>query len=361
MNDELSFMSAIEMIERFEQHSLSPVEVTESVIAKIDRYDGALNAFVTRTPELAMEQAKSAEAAYRTGDAGSLAGVPISIKDLTPTKGIRTTRGSLIDPDWVPYYVPPFVQRVMDAGAVMLGKTNTPEFGWKGETTNLVSGSTHNPWKYGKTPGGSSGGGAAAVAAGMGPLAQGSDGAGSIRIPCGFSGIFGLKPSFGLVPQYPPSVLGDISHMGPMTRTVADSALLLNATAGADPTDRWGFSSGIDYLAALDPKSVKGLKVAWTPDLGYAAVEPEIAGIGETAATAFNELGAELVHADPGLPDPWDIIDVIWSCGMAGMHKDNLDQLANKIDPDRLEVIQSAARFSGVDLANAQIRRSQYY
>jgi aspartyl-tRNA(Asn)/glutamyl-tRNA(Gln) amidotransferase subunit A len=349
------------MIDRFRQRTLSPVEVTEAVIAQIERYDPAINAFVTRTPELAMQQARRAEKEYANGTSRPLSGVPISIKDLTPTKGIRTTRGSNIDPEWIPDFDPPFVQRVNNAGAVMLGKTNTPEFGWKGETTNLVTGSTHNPWKYGKTPGGSSGGGSAAVAAGMGPLAQGSDGAGSIRIPCGFSGIFGLKPSFGLVPQYPPSVLGDISHMGPMTRTVADSALLMNVTAGADPTDRWGFSSGIDYLATLNPAAVKGLRVAWTPDLGYAPVDPEVASIAESAAMAFTQLGAFVDPADPGLPDPWDIIDPIWACGMAGMHKDNLDAVRDVIDPERLQVIESAQRFTGVDLANAQIRRASYY
>lgn len=361
MNDELCFMPATEMIERFTRRTLSPVEVAEAVVAQIERFDPAINAFVTRTPELALEQAERAESEYTRRTARTLSGVPISIKDLTPTRGIRTTRGSLIEPDWVPDYDPPFVQRVNEAGAVMLGKTNTPEFGWKGETTNRVAGSTHNPWKYGKTPGGSSGGGAAAVAAGMGPLAQGSDGAGSIRIPCGFSGIFGLKPTFGLVPQYPASVLGDISHMGPMTRTVADSALLLNVTAGADPTDRWGFSSGIDYVAALNPAAVKGLKIAWTPGLGYAAVDPEVARIAENAAMAFADLGAEIVHTDPGLPDPWDIVDAIWACGMAGMHKDNLDAVREIIDPGRLEVIESASRYTAIDLANAHIRRSHYY
>ena len=361
MIDELCFMSATELLSGYRKRAISPVEVTQAVLDQIDRYDVAVNAFVTQTSELALEHARVSEAAYVTGNARSLEGIPISIKDLTPTKGIRTTRGSLLYKDWVPDFDPPFVQRVYDAGAVMLGKTNTPEIGWKGESTNRVCGSTHNPWKFGRTPGGSSGGGAAAVAAGMGPLAQGSDGAGSIRIPCGFSGIFGLKPSFGLVPQQPTSALGDVSHMGPMTRTVADAALLLNVTAGVDGGDRWSWSSGIDYLESLDPDAVRGLRVAWSPDLGYAAVEPEIVAIAEEAARAFIDAGATLDEANPGLSDPWDIIDPIWSCGMAGLYSGNLDEVRDLIDPGRLEVIESAARFSGTDLANAHIRRNAYY
>ncbi len=361
MNNDLCFMSATEMIDRFRRLELSPVEVAAAVLQQIETYDGKLNAFVTVTHELAIRQAEAAEAAYKRGDTRPLEGVPLSIKDLTPTKGIRTTRGSLLDPDWIPDYDPPVVQRLYEAGAVMLGKSNTPEVGWKGETTNLVTGSSHNPWKHGKTPGGSSGGGAAAVAAGMGPLAQGSDGAGSIRIPCGFSGIFGFKPSFGLVPQYPASVLGDVSHMGPMTRTVADAALMLTVMAGADASDRWSFSSGIDYSSALDPSQMTGLRVAWSPDLGYAAVDPEVVELAFQATSAFREAGTTVIEATPDLPDPWDIIDPIWACGMAAMHKENLDLVRELIDPGRLEVIESASRFSSIDLANALIRRSAYY
>ena len=155
----------------------------------------------------------------------------------------------------------------------MLGKTNTPEYGWKGDTTNRVVGSTHNPWEHDRSAGGSSGGAAAAVAAGLGPLAQGSDGAGSIRVPSSFCGIFGLKPSWGLVPKYPASAVEPLAHEGPMTRTVRDAALMLNVIAGADPRDRLSWSSGIDYLAALEG-GIAGLRVAWTPDLGYAPGHP---------------------------------------------------------------------------------------
>jgi aspartyl-tRNA(Asn)/glutamyl-tRNA(Gln) amidotransferase subunit A len=359
--DDLCFTSALDLREHYRRRTLSPVEVTEAVLARIERLNPALTAYVTVTPELARDHAKAAERAYAAGDAGPLAGIPISIKDLAPTKGIRTTRGSLLSADWIPDEDAPFVERVYAAGAVMLGKTNTPEFGWKGDSGNRVVGPTHNPWLHGRTAGGSSGGGAAAVAAGLGPLAQGSDGAGSIRIPCGFCGIFGHKPSFGLVPQYPPSVMGDLSHMGPMTRTVRDAALLLTVTAGADARDRFSWTSGIDYLAVLDRADVSGLRVAWSPDLGYAPVDPTVRETTTAAAGRFAGLGCRVEEVDPGLPNPWDIVDAIWASATAGTHRDDLTQVRDKLDPGRVAVAEHGFTFSAADLANALIRRNAYY
>jgi aspartyl-tRNA(Asn)/glutamyl-tRNA(Gln) amidotransferase subunit A len=358
---DIAYLSALELRDRYRRRALSPVEVTEAVLRRIDRLNPSLNAFVTVTPELAIEHAQKAEQAYASGDAGLLAGVPISIKDLTPTKGIRTTRGSLLSADWIPDEDAPFVERVYAAGAVMLGKTNTPEFGWKGDSGNRVVGPTHNPWKHGRTAGGSSGGGAAAAAAGLGPLAQGSDGAGSIRIPCGFCGIVGFKPSLGLVPQYPPSVMGDLSHMGPMTRTVRDAALLLTVTAGGDARDRFSWSSGIDYLAALDRVEVGGLRVAWSPDLGYAPVEPVVHETTAAAARRFVELGCHVEEVDPGLPNPWEIVDLIWASATAGTHRDDLNQVRDRLDPGRLAVAEYGRTLKAVDLAHAMIRRNAYY
>ncbi|HET8524940.1 MAG TPA: amidase [Thermomicrobiales bacterium] len=361
-DEDLCFLPATELLDHYRHRRLSPVEVTEAVLGRIDRLNPIINAFITVTPELALEQAREAERAHVAGDiVGPLAGVPISIKDLTPTRGIRTTRGSLIDPEWVPDYDAPFVERVYAAGAVMLGKTNTPEYGWKGDSGNRLVGPTHNPWRLGRTAGGSSGGGAAAVAAGLGPLAQGSDGAGSIRIPSAFCGIFGVKPSFGLVPQYPPSAVGDLSHLGPMTRTVRDAALLLTVTAGRDTRDRLSWSSGIDYLASIDGNgNVRGMRVAWSPDLGYAPVAPAVRRATKAAIAHFEDLGANVEEVNPGLPDPWDILDPLWACGMAAIHQENLDQVRDKLDPGRLAVIERASRFSGVDLASAMRRREAY-
>lgn len=360
-SNDLCFLSATELIAQYRRRALSPVEVTTAILECIDRLNPLLTAYITVTPEIALDQAQMAETAYAgKADPGPLAGVPISIKDLTPTKGVRTTRGSLIEPDWIPDDDPPFVERALAAGAVLLGKTNTPEYGWKGDSGNRLVGPTHNPWQRGRTAGGSSGGGAAAVAAGLGPLAQGSDGAGSIRIPCAFCGIFGFKPSFGLVPQYPASAVGDLSHLGPMTRTVRDAALLLTVTAGADDRDRLSWSSGIDYLAALEDSSIAGLRVAWSPDLGYAAVEPAVREAAEAAARRFEELGCAVEEASPDLPDPWDIVHPIWSTGMAGLHAANLAQVRDRLDPGRLTVIEEAGRYSAVDLAHAMQRRNAY-
>jgi len=358
---ELCYLSALDLRDRYRRRELSPVEVTEAVLARIDRLNPSLTAFVTVTHDLARAHAKIAERAFAAGDASPLAGIPISIKDLTPTRGIRTTRGSLLSADWIPDEDAPFVERVYAAGAVMLGKTNTPEFGWKGDSGNRVVGPTHNPWKHGRTAGGSSGGGAAATAAGLGPLAQGSDGAGSIRIPCCFCGIFGLKPSLGLVPQYPPSVMGDLSHMGPMTRTVRDAALLLTATAGGDPRDRFSWSSGIDYLSALDNTDVAGLRVAWSPDLGYAPVEPSVREVTAAAARRFADLGCHVEEVNPNLPNPWDMVDAIWASATAGTHRADLDQVRDKLDPGRLAVAEHGLTLRAADLANALIRRNAYY
>ena len=356
---QLHKLTATALISGYAKRTLSPVEVTRAVLERIESLNPRVNAFVTLTPELALEQARAAEEAYRTGTAGALAGVPISIKDLTPTKGIRTSRGALYSADWVPDYDPPFVERVYAAGAVMLGKTNTPELGWKGETTNRVFGSTHNPWRYGLTPGGSSGGAAAAVAFGLGPLAQGSDGAGSIRIPASFSGIFGHKPSFGLVPQYPPSAVGDVSHMGPMTRTVTDSALLLNVTAGADARDRFSWSSGIDYVEALNTPLPK-LKIAYSRDLGVPIVEPDVAQLVDEAVRAFAEMGHEIVETTPPVKDPYAINGLLWAAGMAGAFKDNLSELRDSFDPGRLALIDWVQDKTAVDIAAAQVGRNAY-
>lgn len=357
--DDLCFASATELIGLYQARELSPVDVTEAILNRIEQLNPALNAFITVTPELALAQARAAARAYLEGNAGILAGVPISIKDLTLTKGIRTTRGSLLYADWTPDEDAPFVERVKSAGAVMLGKTNTPEFGWKGDSGNRLVGPTHNPWKHGRTAGGSSGGGAAAVAAGLGPLAQGSDGAGSIRIPCGFCGIFGLKPSFGLVPYHPPSSVGDFSHIGPMTRTVADAALLLNATAGEDPRDRYSWSSGVDYVKALDG-DVRGLRIGWSLDLGYSPVDPQVIQATEAAVRRFEELGCTVEEAHPGLEDPWEIVHIIWASSHAGTLKDQFDEVQDRLDPGLVEVIEAGQRFSAAEFTAALARRNAY-
>lgn len=360
-DDEICFLPALELRERYRRRELSPVEATETILRRIARFDPVLVAFITVTADVALAQARAAERAYGPGgEPGPLAGIPISIKDLTPTKGIRTTRGSLLHRDWIPDEDPPFVERALAAGAVLLGKTNTPEFGWKADTTNRIVGSTHNPWRHGKTAGGSSGGAAAAVAAGMGPLAQGSDGGGSIRIPSSFCGIFGHKPSFGLIPQYPPSAFGDLSHLGPMTRSVRDAALFLDATAGGDSRDRLSWSSGVDHLASTEG-GIAGLRVAWSPDLGFATLDPEVRDATERAARRFEELGCHVEEAspDPGRPD--DIWWKLWTSANAALHTEDFERVRDQIDQGRIPLIEFGRGLSGADVERQQILRNAYY
>jgi aspartyl-tRNA(Asn)/glutamyl-tRNA(Gln) amidotransferase subunit A len=357
---EVAFLSATELRARFAAGDLSPVEAAEALLGRIERLNPDLVAFVTVTGERALADARNAEDAYRAGDAGPLAGVPVSIKDITPTKGIRTTRGSLLDADWIPDEDPPLVERLYAAGAVMLGKTNTPELGWKGDSGNRVVGPTHNPWRYGRTAGGSSGGAAAAVAAGLGPLAHGTDGAGSIRIPAAFCGVFGMKPSFGLVPMWPISAVGDVAHHGPITRTVRDAALMLDVMAGADQRDRFSWSNGANHLQACDDTNLRGVRVAWSPTLGYAAVAPDVAARAAAAAARFVDLGCDVEEVDPGLPDPWQIAGAMWTCAMGGYFCGRIEELGDRLDPGLRRVVERAARYSGADLAAAQQARNAY-
>ncbi len=359
---ELCYLSAQDLLRRYQRRELSPVEVTEAVLERIEQLEPQLNAYVTVTVDLAMEQARIAESMYQErADIPPLLGVPTSLKDLTPTAGIRTTRGSLLYENWVPDYNAPFAERLFEAGVVMLGKTNTPELGHKGETSNRVSGTTHNPWQQGKTPGGSSGGASAAVAAGMGQLAQGSDGGGSIRIPASFTGIYGFKQSWGLVPQFPPSAAQFLAHNGPMTRTVADAALMLDVMAGADARDQYSWSSGIHYLDALEDTEVQGMKVAFSPNLGYGDVAPDVANAVRTAALKFEELGCVVEEVNPGIPDPEGMFLVMWGAIMAGAFADNFDEARELLSPGLVSLIEHAQQYSGVDVMRTATQRNDYY
>uniref|UniRef100_A0A831TAK9 Amidase n=2 Tax=Thermorudis TaxID=1649508 RepID=A0A831TAK9_9BACT len=358
---ELCYLSAIELRELYRKRALSPVEVTDAILERIERLNPTLTAFITVTADLARRQALEAEQAYAAShDQPLLLGVPLSIKDVTPTRGVRTTRGSLLWKDWIPEADAPVVERLYAAGGVLLGKTNTPELGWKGDSGNRVVGPSHNPWKIGRTAGGSSGGAAAAVAAGLGPLAQGTDGAGSIRIPAAFCGIFGFKPSFGLIPYYPPSAVESLAHMGPMTRTVADAALMLNVMAGPDPRDRNSLNpTGIDYVACLDG-DIGGLRACWISRAGDLPVDAEVTRLAEDAARAFSELGCEVEALPEPLDVPYTALDLIWSTAMAAMHRDDLEQVRELVDPGRLAVIEAGLNVRGVDLAWAYAERSAY-
>ncbi len=270
MSDDLAFLPATELIAAYRDKRVSPVEATAAALERIDAFNDRLNAFCLTDRDGAIEAARRSEARWARGEpAGLVDGVPVSVKDLVLTRGWPTLRGSrTVDPNQAWDEDAPAVARLREHGAVLLGKTATCEFGWKGVTDSPLTGVTRNPWNPERTPGGSSGGSAAAVAAGMGPLAIGTDGGGSVRIPCGFCGLVGLKPSFGRVPIYPPSVFGTLSHLGPMARTVPDAALMLSAMARPDARDWLALPAEVrDWRDALDG-GVEGLSIAFSADLG---------------------------------------------------------------------------------------------
>jgi aspartyl-tRNA(Asn)/glutamyl-tRNA(Gln) amidotransferase subunit A len=319
MHDEIAWMPATEMAEAVRARRLSPVEIARAMIERVEALNPKINAYCLATPELAMEQAKEREAAVSRGEAlGALHGVPVSIKDLFDVPGLPTTKGSLVHKDRVAEGWEYSAKRLIDAGGVHLGKTNTPEFGFIPMTENKLFGATNNPWDLTRTPGGSSGGAAAAVAAGLGPIALSSDGGGSIRIPASYCGVFGIKPTYGRVPRKPGG-WSTMTHRGPTTRTVADAALAMDVMCGYEPEDPYSVRDyPRSFLDGLDG-GIKGLRVAWSADLGWAPVEPEVRAACEAAARRFEELGCEVEEASPGFGNQGDVFmkinapaDALW-------------------------------------------------
>jgi aspartyl-tRNA(Asn)/glutamyl-tRNA(Gln) amidotransferase subunit A len=310
-------LSATALIAAYRERRLSPVEATEAALARIAERDGELRAFCLVDGERALAEARASEARWAAGEpAGLLDGVPVAVKDILLTRGWPTLRGSkTIDPAGPWEDDAPAVAALRRHGAVPPGKTTTPEFGWKGVTDSALTGITRNPWDPARTAGGSSGGSAAALAAGMVPLALGTDGGGSIRIPCGFCGVPGIKPTFGRVPAWPASPFGGVAHLGPMARTVEDLALLLDVIGQPDARDWQALPApSRSFRAGLDD-GVEGLRIAFSPDLGYARVDPDVAALVERAASAFAGLGAHVERADPGFDDPRAVYDALWSAG----------------------------------------------
>ena len=319
---DLTQCTATQLLGLYRSGEASPVEATQAVLQRISRLNPLLNAFCLVDEAAAMASAHQSEArwlAHRNSGAGVLPldGVPMSIKDLILTQGWPTLRGSkTVNPDQPWEVDAPVTARLREAGAVLLGKTTTPEFGCKGETNSLLTGISRNPWSLEHTPGGSSGGASAAVSAGLGPLAIGTDGAGSVRIPAAFCGNVGLKPSFGRVPAYPLSPFGSVAHLGPHAMTVEDVALLMNTIALPDARDWTSLPfDGVDYLAGLKG-DIKGLRVAYSSTLGYAKnVDSEIAAATAQAAKHLQDLGAVVEQVHPLTEDPLDISTGLWFAG----------------------------------------------
>jgi len=328
MSNELWAMDATSIADRVKSRELSPVEVTKAHLDRMEAQEPRLHAFCTPTPELAMQTARDLEASILRGDViGPLAGVPVAVKDLICTKDIRTASGSPAYEDFVPDEDDVVVERLKAAGAIILGKTNVPEFGYSGVGHNPIFETTRNPWNTAMTPGGSSAGSGAAVASGMAPLALGSDGGGSIRIPSAHCGIYGLKASMGRVPLYPgtkderyPGVSSweSLEHIGPMTRTVSDAALMISVLAGPDPRDRYSLPDAPYDWRETVKGDIAGLRVGFSIDWGYAAVDPQVRGIVTEAASVFEtELGCTVDPVVPGWDDPFG---AFW--GLVAMESD---------------------------------------
>ena len=318
MGHEPHEMSAAELSAAFDACELSPVEVTQGCLARIEALDGRINAFCHLDDAAALAMAGESEARWLAGTPKSpLDGVPVAIKDLLLTKGWPTRRGSLTVDAKGPWNDDaPCVARLREAGAVLIGKTTTPEFGWKGSTDSPLTGITRNPWNLDKTPGGSSGGSSAALAARFCPLALGTDGGGSIRIPASFTASYGIKPSFGRVPAWPLSPFGTLAHVGPMARTVRDAALLLNVIAQPDARDWHALPYEPENYAADLNAGVKDKRIAYSKRMGYVAkIVPEVETLVERAAKRFAELGAEVIEIDPPGGDAGATFRTLWWAG----------------------------------------------
>ncbi len=358
MNTDLCSLSAAQLLHVYRAKLVSPVDVARAMLKRIDELNPRLNAFNFVAPN-ALVAAKESEARWaRNEPKGMLDGVPVSIKDLLLTKGWPTLRGSrMVDPKGPWNDDAPAVARLREHGALIIGKTTTPEFGWKGVTDSPLTGITRNPWNPDKTPGGSSGGAAAAVAAGMGPLAIGTDGGGSIRIPCSFTGVFGLKPSFGRVPAWPLSPFGTVAHVGPMTRNVHDAALMLNVLALPDARDWHALPyEPRDYRIGLED-GVRGLRIAFSLDLGYAKVDHEVGTLVRKAVQTFAELGAHVEETNPGFDSPEPIFRVHWFSGAAYLLKNFTPEQRKLIDPGLVEAAEQGARMPMMEVLDAALKR----
>jgi aspartyl-tRNA(Asn)/glutamyl-tRNA(Gln) amidotransferase subunit A len=359
---DLAFTPATELAGLIRARKLSPVELTRAVLERIERLNPTLNAFCTVTADTALAAARRAEQAVMSGEGlGPLHGLPFSVKDLALTRGVPTKFGSHIFAGRIGEVDAPYVRRLHEAGGIMIGKTTTPEFGWKALGDSPLTGITRNPWNTGVTTGGSSAGAGAAAAAWLGPLHQGSDGAGSIRIPSAFCGIVGVKANYGRVPLWPVSNNDYATHAGPMTRTVADAALMLGVMAGPDPCDATALDAAPpDYLGLLD-RGVKGLKVAYSPDLGGLRVDPEVASVVASAARAFEGLGCSVEEVKPGFADTYEMIRLMWGAHYIGNYGHFLDEWRTRMDPGLVACMDDARRCSAQDYVAMRGRKIGYW
>jgi len=364
--EEICFMSACDMADAIRNQELTSEEITETIIERIEKINPIINAYCTPTFDLAREMAIKADDKVKKGEKmGLLHGIPVSIKDETDTKGIRTTYGSKLFENNIPRKDEAIVRRLRNAGAVILGKTNTPAFGYKGETDNLIFGVTRNPWNLERTPGGSSGGAAGAVASGLGPIGIGSDGGGSIRIPSCFCGIFGFKPTFGRVPQNAMKLFGYFGtfvHKGPIVRYVKDAALVLDVIAGQDESDRYSVPNpNISYLKGLNDTPDK-LKIGYSLDLGFAeALDSEVETSVMNGIQKFEEFGWSIEKSIIKLRNPESLFTTLYSSGFGYPLGPFLKEWQDKMEPDLIDLINHGLSYSIEELKIAEIQREIVY
>ncbi len=357
---ELTELTAVRLLDGYRAGEFSPVDAVRAVLRRAEETQPAVNAFVRIEARGALEQAEASAGRWRRGEPrGLLDGVPVAVKDLLLLRGGPTLRGSrTVRPEGTWDEDAPAVARLREHGAVFTGRTTTPEFGWKGVTDSPLSGITRNPYDVSRTAGGSSGGSAVAVASGAGPLALGTDGGGSVRIPAAFCGIFGLKPTYGRVPLYPASPFGTLSHVGPMTRDAADAALMMDVISGPDPRD-WSQLAPVagGFRAALD-EGVRGLRVAYSPSLGgQVAVRPAVAAAVRRAVECLAARGAYVEESDPDFSEPVDAFHTLWFCGAARVVQHLTPAQRQSLDPGLREICGQGARRSALDyLAAVDVR-----
>ena len=344
-------LTAAELLRLYRRKELSPVDVTRDQLDRIEKFEPAINAFVIVDRDGALKSARASEERWRKGTPLGLAdGIGATVKDNVWLKDFPSRRGSKTSSDAPMKEDAPAVARLRESGAIILGKTTLPEFGWIGACHSPLTGITRNPWKLDRTTGGSSGGAAAAALLNLGHLHIGTDGAGSIRIPAAFTGVFGIKPSYGRVAAYPASPFSILAHIGPLTRSVSDAALMLSVIGQPDERDMTAWNTPTpDYRVGLDD-GVRGLRVAWSPRLGYVKnVHPDVEAATKKAAQAFADLGAIVEEAGPDFPEPYEMIMRIWATVSWTIVNAMTESDRAKLDPGFLQMAESGKGYSLTD------------
>ena len=363
--EDICFMPACEMAEKIKTQELSSQEITEIIIERIEKINPIINAYCTPTFEWARETALKADNAVKNGEKlGLLHGVPLSIKDEMPIKGIRTTFGSKLYENNIPDQDDIAVKRLKDAGSVILGKTNMPEFGLIGTTYNFIFGTTKNPWNFERTCGGSSGGAAAAVVSGLSPLALGADGGGSIRIPSCLCGAYGIKPSFGRVPVYPTTGIhyDSLIHYGPIVRHVKDAALMLDVIKGPHDADTYTLpEDNINYFEKVNEKP-SNLKIGYSLDLGFAKViNSEVKESFLNSVQKFEEFGWNVEPVKIKIRNPERAFLTILSVTYGYDLMSKLKEWRDKLTPEIIKAVEAGIPTTGMDFARAIQRRKALY